>query len=153
VADIALFLHLLGALLFTAGIVLAGVAFEYARRCEQPAEIAALLGLTRIGVALVAAGGLLVLAFGLWLVHLEYLSYSTGWVTAAILMYLAALTLGALGGQKPKRARRLAIELAAERAPTTVQLHDLLNDRLSRAINYTSSFLVLGILTLMVFKP
>lgn len=152
-ADVALFLHLLGALLFTAGIVLAGVAFEYARRGEQPAEIAALLGLTRIGVALVAVGGLLVLGFGLWLVRLEYLSYSTGWVTAAILLYLAALTLGALGGQKPKRARRLATELAAQRAPTTVQLHELLNDRLSRAINYTSSFLVLGILALMVFKP
>jgi uncharacterized membrane protein len=153
VADIALFLHLLGVVLFTAGIVLAGAAFEYARRREQPAEIAALLGLTRVGVALVAAGSLLILGFGVWLVHLEYLSYSTGWVSAAILLYLAALTLGALGGQKPKRARRLATELAAQDAPATAQLHDLLNDRLSRTINYTSALLVLGILALMVFKP
>lgn len=152
-ADVALFLHLLGAVLFTAGIVLAGAAFEYARRREQPAEIATLLGLTRVGVALVATGSLLILGFGLWLVHLEYLSYSTGWVSAAILMYLAALTLGALGGQKPKRARRLATELAAQDAPATAQLHDLLNDRLSRTINYTSALLVLAILALMVFKP
>jgi hypothetical protein len=38
--NIALFFHLLGAVLFVAGIVLAGTAFEAARRREQPAEIA-----------------------------------------------------------------------------------------------------------------
>ncbi len=59
VADVALFFHLLGVLLFTVGIILAGAAFEYARRREQPAEIALLLGLTRIGVGLVVFGALL----------------------------------------------------------------------------------------------
>ena len=54
--DAALFLHLLGVLVFVAGIVLAGTGFETARRREQPAEIALLLGLTRIGVALVGVG-------------------------------------------------------------------------------------------------
>lgn len=51
--DVALFFHLLGALLFVAGIVLAGVAFEVARRRERPAEIA----LYVISLALGAAGG------------------------------------------------------------------------------------------------
>jgi len=51
--EIALFLHLLGVLLFVAGIVVAGVAFEAARRRELPAEVALLLGLTRVGVLLV----------------------------------------------------------------------------------------------------
>jgi len=36
--NVALFFHLFGALLFVAGIVLAGAAFEAARRREQPAE-------------------------------------------------------------------------------------------------------------------
>ena len=47
--NVALFFHLLGALLFVAGIVLAGAAFETARGRQRPAEIALLLGLTRIG--------------------------------------------------------------------------------------------------------
>jgi hypothetical protein len=37
--NVALFFHILGALLFVAGIVLAGAAFEAARRRERPAEI------------------------------------------------------------------------------------------------------------------
>jgi hypothetical protein len=46
------------------------VAFESARRRVSPAEIALLLGLARIGALLVVGGTLVVLAFGLWLVHL-----------------------------------------------------------------------------------
>lgn len=115
--DLALFLHLLGALLFVAGIVLAGVAFEAARRRERPSEIALLLGLTRIGVVLVGIGALLLLAFGLWLVRLEHLSYGAGWISTSIVLYIVALGLGAVGGQSkhatsqpglPSRALRQA---------------------------------------------
>jgi uncharacterized membrane protein len=151
--DAALFLHLLGVLLFVAGIVLAGTAFETARRRERPAEIALLLGLTRIGVALVVVGGLLVPVFGLWLVHLEHLSYGAGWIDTAIALYVVALALGAAGGQRPKQARRLASRLAAERAPASAELRALLDNRLSLASNYTAAALVLAILALMVFKP
>jgi len=49
-----MFSHLLGALLFVSGLVLAGAAFEAARRRQRPSEIALLLGLTRVGVLLVA---------------------------------------------------------------------------------------------------
>ena len=67
---VALFCHLLGVLLLTSGIVLAAVAFETARRRQEPAEIALILALARIGVLLVVPGALLVLGFGLWLVDL-----------------------------------------------------------------------------------
>ena len=56
--NIALLLHLLGVLAFVAGIVLAGAAFEAARRRRRPADIALLLSLTRVGVLLVAIGTL-----------------------------------------------------------------------------------------------
>jgi hypothetical protein len=49
-------------------MIVAGVAFETARRRQTPAEIALLLGVSRIGVLLVGVGALLVLGFGLWLV-------------------------------------------------------------------------------------
>jgi uncharacterized membrane protein len=153
VDDLALFFHLLGALLFVAGIVLAGVAFEVARRRERPAEIALLLGLTRIGVALVGLGALLLLAFGLWLVHLEHLSYGAGWISTSIALYVVALGLGAVGGRRPKQARRLATQLAGHDAPASPGLRSLLNDRGSLAANYGSATLVVAILVLMVFKP
>jgi uncharacterized membrane protein len=151
--ELALFFHLLGALLFIAGIILAGVAFEAARRRQQPAEIALLLGLTRVGVVLVGIGALLVLGFGLWLVHLGGFGYGAGWVDAAIALYLAALVLGATGGRRPKQARQLATRLAGEDAPASAELRALINDPLSLAANYTSAAAVLAILVLMVFKP
>lgn len=151
--EVALFFHILGVLLFVAGIVVAGVAFEIARRREQPAEISLLLGMTRTGALLVVAGGLLLLAFGLWLVHLERLSYGTGWIQAAIGLYVVALLLGGIGGQRPKQARRLATRLAADRRPATEELRALLDDPFSLAANYVSAVLVLVILALMVFKP
>lgn len=151
--DLALFFHVLGALLFVAGIVLAGAAFEVARRRDRPAEIALLLGLTRLGVALVAVGGLLVAIFGLWLVHLGHFGYGAGWVDAAIALYVIALALGALAGRRPKEARRLASRLAAEQMPVSLDLRALLDDRLSLAANYASAVAVLAILALIVFKP
>lgn len=151
--DVALFFHLVGVLVFTAGIALAGAAFETARGRDRPAEIALLLGVARIGVLLVALGGVLLLGFGLWLVHLGHFSYADAWIDAAIVLYLVALVLGSLGGQRPKQARVLATRLAAEQAPASDELRALLDDRLSRGANYASVLVVLGILALMVFKP
>ena len=151
--DVALFFHLLGALLFVAGIIVAGAAFEVARRRERPSEIALLLGLTRIGVVLVGIGALLLLGFGLWLVHLGHFGYGTDWVDAAIALYLLVLVLGAAGGRRPKQARRLASRLATEDTPASAELRALLDDRFSLAANYASAAAVLAILALMVFKP
>jgi len=151
--NVALFFHLLGAFSFVAGTIVAGVAFETARRREAPAEIALLLGLSRIGVLLVALGTLLVLGFGLWLVHLGDLSYGAGWIDAAIGLLLAVAVLGAIGGQRPKRARKLASRLASEGAPASAELRALLDDRAALAVNYLSALLLLVIIVLMVFKP
>jgi uncharacterized membrane protein len=150
--NVALFFHILGALLFVAGVVLAGVAFEAARRREQPAEIVLLLGLARIGVLLVAVGGLLLGVFGLWLVHLGHFGYGSGWVDAAIVLYILALALGGIGGQRPKQARRLASQLASAGSPASDKLRAILDDRAARAANYASLALVLAILVLMVVQ-
>jgi uncharacterized membrane protein len=151
--EVALFFHILGALLFVAGIVVAGVVFESARRRQEPGEIALLLGLARWGVLLVLLGATLVLGFGLWLVHIEGLPYSTGWIQWAITLYVLALLLGGVGGRRPKQARRLATRLRDERSPMTPELRALLNDRIADAANYLSALAVLAILVLMVFKP
>jgi uncharacterized membrane protein len=151
--DVALFFHLLGAFSLVAGAIVAGVAFETARRREAPAEIALLLGLSRIGVLLVALGTLLVLGFGLWLVDLGDWGYGAGWIDAALGLFVTAVVLGGIGGQRPKRARKLAHRLATEGAPASAELRALLDNRPALAINYLSAFLLLAVLLLMVFKP
>ena len=103
--DVALLFHILGALTFASGIVVAGVCFEAARRREQAGEIALLLGLSRVGVLLVVSGGVVLLGFGLWLVHLGGFGYGDGWIDAALVLFVAAIALGAVGGQRPKQAR------------------------------------------------
>jgi uncharacterized membrane protein len=153
VENVVLFMHLIGALLFVAGIVVAGVAFESARRRAQASEIALLLSLTRVGVALVLAGGLLLFVCGVWLVGLEDVGFGAGWVDAAIGLFVAALVAGGLGGQRPKQARRLAARLAGEGRPVEPQLRALLDDPTSQIANYASAALVVAILALMVFKP
>jgi uncharacterized membrane protein len=151
--DVALFFHLLGAFALVAGTVVAGVAFEAARRRRVPAEIALLLGLTRVGVALVGAGTLLVLGFGLWLVDLGHWGFDTGWIVAALVLLAVTIVLGAAGGQRPKRARRLAVQLRDDGAADTRELRRLLDDRAGNAANYLAALLLLAIIVLMVFKP
>ena len=149
----ALFFHLLGAFLLFAGAVVAGVGSEAARRRKRPCEIALLLRLTRVGVLLIALGFLLVLPFGLWLVHIDRIGYGAGWVDAALGLLAAVGALGGIGGQRPKRARKLATQLAQEGGDESAELQALLDDRLALALNYLSTTLLLAIVALMVFKP
>lgn len=152
--DVALFLHLLGVLLFVSGAVVAGVSFEVARGKERADEVALLLSLSRYGVALVGAGALLLFVCGLWLVGLgDDVGFGTAWVDAAIALFLLVVALGSLGGHRPKRARLLATELAERGETAGPELRALLDDPASRAANYGSALLILAILALMVFKP
>ena len=150
--EFGLLLHLLGVLVFFSGALVAGVVFEAARRRTRPSEIALLLGVTRIGVAFVVVGGLLTLAAGLWLAeHVDQLDEP--WLQASLGLFLAAVILGGLGGQRPKQARRLASRLAEAGDEPPTELRRLLDDRVSLAANYASIALVLAVLVLMVLQP
>ena len=93
------------------------------------------------------------LGFGLWLVDLGDWGYGAGWIDAALGLFVVAVLLGGIGGQRPKRARKLAQRLAAEGAPASAELRALLDNRAALAINYLSALLLLAVLLLMVFKP
>jgi uncharacterized membrane protein len=151
--DWTLFFHLIGAFLFAGGALVAAVAFEVARRRELPAEIATLLGLARIGARLVAGGAVVVLPFGLWLTDLGDFGYGAGWIDAALGLFGLTVVLGAAGGQTPKRARRLAVQLARDGSDATPQLRALLDDRVALVLNYLSGAAVVAIVALMAFKP
>ena len=149
--DWALLLHLLGVISLFAGMTVAAVAHAGARRRERAPEIAALLGLTRVGVALVAAGALLIVGSGLWLIEISngFYSLGDGWIAGSLALLVLGFVLGAAGGQRPKRARRLA----AGDEGSIEELRALLDDRLSRALNYAAALLVIAALVTMVWKP
>jgi uncharacterized membrane protein len=149
----ALFFHLVAAFVLVGGVLLAGVAFELARRRSRPSDVALLLGVARVGVAFVGLGAPPVLAFGLWLVHLGRFGYGAGWVDASLGLFAAVTVVGALGGQRPKRARKLSARLAEAGEEESPELRALLDDPTAIALNYLAAALLVAIVALMVFKP
>ena len=147
----ALFVHLVGVLLFVGGLTVAAVCFEAARRRSEPGEIALLLSVSRWGVALVSVGGALLLVGGLWLAGVVH-AYGDAWLHAAIALFIVLSVLGGIGGQRPKQARLLATKLAAE-GGDAAELRRLLDDRATLAINYVSALLVVAVLVLMIWRP
>ena len=153
VADAALFVHLVGAFLFVAGILVAGIAHRIARRRDHAGEVALLLGIARTGALLVLVGAVLVLAFGLWLVDLRGHSLGETWIVGALTLFALALVLGALGGRRPRQARLLAGQLARNNDAVSHELRRLLDDRVSALANYAAVAAVVAVLALMVWQP
>jgi len=151
--ELALFLHLLGVVVMASGITVAAAAHAVARRRTVPGEVAAVLGLARVGVLLAGPGTLLVVGAGAWLTSVLEVG-DAGWLHAAIAVLVVALVLGGLGGQTPKRARlRAEADAAAGATDVGGELRALLDDRRAQVLNHASAVLMLVVLALMVFKP
>jgi uncharacterized membrane protein len=150
--EYALFFHLAGAILFFAGLAVAAVGQHAAARRARPSEVALLLRTARVGVALVGLGVLLAVVFGFWLLDLT--SYGLdGWVVGSLVLLALAFVAGGLGGQAPKRARRLAERLARENDRASPELQALLRDRRAAVLNGSAAAAAVAILVLMVWKP
>lgn len=148
----ALFVHLAGAILFFAGLAVATVAETSARARRRPSEIALLLGGARWGVLLVVAGLILAVGAGFWL--LEETAYGLDpWVQAALALVVVALVAGGIGGQGPKRARRLAERLAASGDEPSAELDAALRAPVAAAFNWLAAAAAVAVLALMVWKP
>lgn len=150
--EIGLLLHIFGALVFVGGAIVSGVVFEAARRRPRPSEVVLLLGVTRTGVLIVMVGALFVLVAGLWLAG-KIDQWGEPWLVASLALFVVSLVLGAIGGRRPKEARKLAVRLAEAGDEPTPELRRLLDDPFSGFANYASSALVLAILVLMVWQP
>ncbi len=103
---------------------------------------------------LVALGGLLTIGFGAWLVaDLPQWTFRQAWIEWAMLLWLAAMVLGALGGRPARHARELAERLAREGDEPSPELRRAVADPRSLALSFASGALLLAILVLMVWKP
>jgi uncharacterized membrane protein len=153
--DWALATHLLGVVFLFSGMSIAGVAHAAARRHERPSQIAALLGITRVGVLFVLAGSVLVLIGGFWLIQDSdgFYSLSDGWIAAGLVLLVAAFVLGGIGGQQPKRARLLAEELARTEDVPSAELRELLDAPVALTLNYAAAGAIFAAFLLMIWRP
>ena len=148
----ALFLHLVGAILFFAGLAVATVGQLGARTRHRPSEVALLLGAARRGVVLVGAGALLALGAGLWLLDLTLYGLE-GWVLASLGLLAFAAVAGAAGGRPARHARVLAERLSREDDQPSAELDRQLRRPTADALNGLAAAAAIAILVLMVWKP
>ena len=151
--EVALFVHLLGVGLLAAGMGAAAAGLERGRRRELPAEVAALLGVARVGVFLVGLGSFALLVGGFWLMQIGAYDLADGWLSGSLGLFLLGALLGTIGGRRPKEARLRAERLLREGAPADAQLRRLLDDRMALVLNYASALLMVIVLALMIAKP
>lgn len=151
--DVALLLHLAGAIGFFAGIAIAAAAFAAARRTERPSQMAAVLVLARWGVLCVGVSTVLVLVFGFWLVDLAGHGLGQAWLSAALALFVFAMAAGGAAGRAPRRARELATRLAAEGDRPSDEPRRLLEHRPSLVLNAVSTLAAVAVLVLMVWRP
>ena len=118
----ALLFHLAGVVLLFSGMILATAAVAAARRREVAGEIAALLGLTRVGIVPVAAGALLLVGTGLWLVEIwdGVSSLGDGWIAASLGLLALSFVLGAQTPSRRASSPRKAAAKSSGGSLTTV---------------------------------
>ena len=148
-----LLIHVGGAFAVLAGALFAAVLNLAALRRDRPGEIALLLGLIRVGVVLIVLGMLVTLVFGFWLIDETAYEAGDAWISAALVLWVATLLLGGLGGRRDRKTRALAEQLAAQGNAPSAELQARLRDPVSLVLSYGSGVLVLAILVLMIWKP
>ena len=107
----------------------------------------------RIHPFITVIGALGSLVFGLALVgHLD-IGFGTGWVSAAIALWVVAMALGGAGGRTARHARYLAERLAREGDQPNEELGNLVAHRPSLLLSYAATAAIVAILVLMVWQP
>ncbi len=148
-----LMLHITAAFFFVGGSVAAATFNTLAIRAERPSEAAYLLRLVRVTLPIIGIGVAGTLLFGIWL--WDELDFPLGawWIWASLALWVAANTLGGIGGRHQQRSRELAEQLAGTDDTPTDELRALLRDPRGNAISWLAGLATLGILVLMIWKP
>jgi len=151
--DWALFLHLVGVLLFVGGSVGVTALRLLAIGKERPSESALLLRAARPLVPLVGLGLVLTIVAGAWLAHELGFAYDSGWLrwTYALIAWL--VVVGAVAGRLDRRTRELAEHLARGDDASSPELTRRLRDPLALTLAASMLVATLAIVALMVWKP
>ena len=151
--DWALFLHLVGVLLFVGGSIAVAALRLLAIGKERPSESAVLLRAARPLVPVVGAGLLVTLGAGAWLAHELGVPYDAGWLqtTYALVVWLGVV--GAVAGRRDRRTRELAERVAADGDRRSAELARRLRDPVALVLDASMLAATVAIVALMVWKP
>jgi uncharacterized membrane protein len=148
-----LFLHVTGAFIFLGAAVVALALNISALRRDRPSEIALLLRLISYTVPGFILGLVLILVFGLWLVHDVGYGYGDGWIVGALVLFVLSNVFGIVGGERAKPTRLLAERLAVERDEPSDELRARMRDPVAMTLEYGAGVFGFAILVLMIWKP
>lgn len=153
--DWLLLLHVAAAFALVGALVVFTALTIAIWREDRPGQAAALYGLDRPATALIIAGSLLVLIFGVWLtIYLDPYELWDAWIVAAIVLWLVASEAGRRAGAEFTKGATLARRLAAEgdEAPSA-ELRALNQTSLGLAMHVITCAAVIAVLVLMIYKP
>ena len=111
------------------------------------------MGLAQFALVFIIVGQVMLLVFGLWLVHEFHFSFGSFWIWASLVLFVVAGVAGKKGGDREGGTRSLALELAAKDDVKTPELQARLNDRVTLALSGGAGILALVVLALMIWKP
>jgi uncharacterized membrane protein len=146
-----LFGHLLGVVLFVTGWGIYVASVDGYRRVQSVAQLRTLAGLTVVGERVLAAGGLLLIGFGLVLAA-KFYSFSSPWILTALgLVVLQGFSGAALVGPRAHRLHA-ALTTVSDGSPAAA-LTAQTRDRVLHVANRASIPVLLDIEFLMTVKP
>jgi uncharacterized membrane protein len=148
-----LMLHITAAFCLVGGSTAAGILNALAIRSERPSEAALLLRLIRYTLPLIFAGVLGTLLFGLWLWHDLGFGFGTGWIWAALVLWVVASALGGRGGRLQEQVREAAEREAAAGDTMSGELRARIRDPKALAVNYAAGAATIAVLVVMIWKP
>ena len=112
--SVLLALHLLSAFALAGSIVLFSYLIVRSRNVDTPGPTIAHGPRSRCGEKVVIVGGIGTLVFGIWLaIRLDHVQVWSGWVIAAIVLWIVATATGQRSGVEFERAMTKAEELEA----------------------------------------
>ncbi len=148
-------LHLLSAFAMAGALTLFWVLIVASRNVDTPGATVALGRVAGVGEKTVRAGALATLVFGVWLaIKLDHIAVWSGWVIAAIVLWIIAAATGARSGAEYMHAMKKAEELeAAGKTEPNAELLAL--NRTSRGLMFhaIATIAVFLILVDMIWKP
>jgi uncharacterized membrane protein len=151
--DWALFLHLLGVLVFVGASGSVTALRLLATVQPRPSESALLLRAVRPLVPVVGLGLVLTVTAGAWLAHELRVPYDAGWLRWTYVLVAWLVAVGSLAGRLDRKTRELAEHVAATGDRPSAELTRRLRDPVTLVLDASMLVATLAIVALMVWRP
>jgi uncharacterized membrane protein len=146
-------LHVLSAVAWVSALVVYSVVIAAGWRVSVPSDAVRMFRVSQVGDALLMAGMIGTIVFGIWLALDEYEIWD-GWIIAALVLWLVAAAVGSRTGNLYNVTRDRAKALAAEgRDDPSPELNAMLRSQRGLVLHSSFVAVTVAILVVMVYKP